>query len=108
MFQHIYIRESGVSAPIESVGASKMFGCMCIACMYCIYVYILYMCEMGWLRLVGSLKLQVSFAKEPYDRDDILQKETYNSKEPTNRSHPIPSNIPHSSCVCVCVRASKL
>ena len=29
---------------------------------------------MGWLRLVGSLKLQVSFAKEPYKRDDILQK----------------------------------
>ena len=29
---------------------------------------------MGWLRLVGSLKRQVSFAKEPYKRDDILQK----------------------------------
>jgi len=29
---------------------------------------------MGWLRLVGSLKLQVSFAKDPYKRDDILQK----------------------------------
>ena len=26
----------------------------------------------GWLRLVGSLKLYVSFAKEPYKRDDIL------------------------------------
>jgi len=29
--------------------------------------------HMGWLRLVGSLKLQVSFAKEPYKRDYILQ-----------------------------------
>jgi len=29
---------------------------------------------MGWLRLVGSLKLEVSFAKEAYKRDDILQK----------------------------------
>ena len=29
---------------------------------------------MGWLQLVGSFKLQVSFAKEPYQRDDILQK----------------------------------
>jgi len=29
---------------------------------------------MGWLRLVGSLKLQVSFAKETYKRDYILQK----------------------------------
>jgi len=29
---------------------------------------------MGWLRWVGSLKVQVSFAKETYKRDDILQK----------------------------------
>jgi len=29
---------------------------------------------MGWLSLVGSIKLLVSFAKEPYKRDDILQK----------------------------------
>ena len=30
--------------------------------------------DVGWLRLVGSLNLQVSFAQEPYKRDDILQK----------------------------------
>ena len=35
-------------------------------------------CDMGWLRLVGSLKLQLSFAKEPYKRDDILQKRPVN------------------------------
>ena len=29
---------------------------------------------MGWLHVVGSLKLYISFAKEPYERDDILQK----------------------------------
>ena len=29
---------------------------------------------MGWPRRVGSLKLQVCLAKEPYKRDDILQK----------------------------------
>jgi len=29
---------------------------------------------MGWPQLVGSMKLWVSFAKEPYKRDDILQK----------------------------------
>jgi len=28
----------------------------------------------GWVRSVGALKLQVSFAKEPDERDDILQK----------------------------------
>ena len=27
---------------------------------------------MGWLQLVGSIKLWVSFAKEPYKRDNIL------------------------------------
>ena len=30
--------------------------------------------EMGWLRLVGSLKWSVSFAKETHKRDDNLQK----------------------------------
>jgi len=30
---------------------------------------------MAWLRFVGSFKLQVSFAKEPYERDDILQRD---------------------------------
>ena len=30
--------------------------------------------HMGWLRQVGSLKLYVTFAKEPYKRDYILQK----------------------------------
>jgi len=29
---------------------------------------------MGWLRVVGYLKLYSSFAKEPYKRDDILKK----------------------------------
>jgi len=45
--------------------------------------------HMGWLRWVGSLKLQVSFAQEPYKRKLYSAKETYNFKEPTNRSHPI-------------------
>ena len=30
--------------------------------------------DVGWLQLVGSLKLYVTFAKEPYKRDYILQK----------------------------------
>ena len=29
---------------------------------------------MGWLMVVGSIKLQVSLAKEPYKRNAILQK----------------------------------
>ena len=30
--------------------------------------------SMGWLRLVGSIKLYVTFTNEPYKRDNILQK----------------------------------
>ena len=30
--------------------------------------------DMGWLWLVGSIKLLVSFAEETYKRDNILQK----------------------------------
>jgi len=42
-----------------------------------VFIYVhshLHLVSMGWLRLVGSLKLQVSFAKEPYKRGNILQK----------------------------------
>jgi len=28
----------------------------------------------GWLRLVGSIQLQISYEKENYKRDDIMQK----------------------------------
>jgi len=35
---------------------------------------------MGWIRLAGSLKLKVSFAKEPYKRDYILKKRPIISK----------------------------
>jgi len=36
---------------------------------FCVCVF-----YMGWLRLLGSLKSQVSLAKEPFKRDYILQK----------------------------------
>ena len=45
---------------------------------------------MGWLRWVGSLKLQNSFCKRALLKRVYSAKETYNLKEPTNRSHPIP------------------
>ena len=45
--------------------------------------------DMRWLRLVGSLKSYVSFAKEPYKTYYILQKSRIILKEPTNRSRPI-------------------
>ena len=42
--------------------------------MLCAHVLVVSSHVMGWLQLVGPLKLQVSFAKEPYKRDYILQK----------------------------------
>ena len=56
---------------------------MCVLCVVvrvfvCVYTYVYFNAHvdfhMGWLWLVGSIKLQVSFAKELYKRDDILQK----------------------------------
>jgi len=44
---------------------------------------------MWWLRLVGSIKLQVSFAKEPWKKRWDSAKKTYDLIDPTNRSHPI-------------------
>jgi len=44
--------------------------CTCISYFY----FTRHLVHMGWLRLVGSLKLQVSFAKDPSKRDDVLQK----------------------------------
>ena len=38
---------------------------------------------------MDRLYRSVSFAKEPYKRDYILQKDTYDFKEPTHRSHPM-------------------
>ena len=37
-------------------------------------LYRTHLADLGWLRSVGSIKLQVSFAKEPYKRANILQK----------------------------------
>jgi len=45
---------------------------------------------MEWLRLVGSLKLKVSFAEHSLFYR-ALAKPTYNFKEPIHRSHPIPA-----------------
>jgi len=40
---------------------------------------------------MGTLKLQVSFAKYRFFCRALFAEETYNLKEPTNRSHCIPS-----------------
>jgi len=55
---------------------------------------------MGWLRLVGSLKLYVSFAKEPHKRDDILQKRPIFLRSLLIVATPC---VSMNVCVCVCV-----
>jgi len=56
---------------VDLTAKFKYFSChVCVIRIF----NVMCMIRMGWLRLVGSLKLQVSFAKEPYKRDDILQK----------------------------------
>ena len=49
---------------------------------------------MGWLRLVGSLKLYVSFAKEPYKSEDILQKRTIILRNLRIVATPYPCSLP--------------
>ena len=45
--------------------------------------------NMGRQRFLGSLKMYVSFANEPYKNRGSLAKKTYILKEPTKRWHPI-------------------
>jgi len=65
--QHTYIKD----AWRHSKGAYKMHE-LSEALRGVIQMY--HPSNMGWLTLVGSLILWVSFAKEPYQRDYILQK----------------------------------
>jgi len=52
--------------------------CM-VVCIVCAWMYVLSVlpcvidmkCAMGWLQLLGSIKFQVSFAKEPYKIEKI-------------------------------------
>jgi len=56
--------------------------------------------DMGWLRLAGSLKLQVSFAKEPYETDDILQKRPIIIRSLLIEATTYIPQVP--TCLCVC------
>jgi len=64
------------------IWGTSMYDCNTLQIMYnghCTWGTTMYDCNtlqiiyMPWLWLVGSIKLSVSFAKEPYKRDDILQ-----------------------------------
>jgi len=55
--------------------------------------------HMGWLRLLGSLKIIGLFCRISSLLQGSFAKETYNFKEPTNRSHPI---VASNTCTYVC------
>ena len=57
--------------------------------------------DMGWLRSVRSFKLYVSFAKEPYKRDDILQKRPIIPRSLLVVATPYISIYVANICVCI-------
>jgi len=72
---------------------------------------------MGWFWLVGSNKLYVSFAKEPYKRDNILQKRSIISSILLTMATPCCRNISYVNafvckyvymCTCVVNRCSNM
>jgi len=61
---------------------------------------------MGRLRLVGTLQLFVSFAKEPYKRDDILQKRTMVLRSLLIVATPYPSKRAYANVISALTRTS--
>jgi len=66
---------------LYGVCVREVYGVCVLSCMACVC----FSC-MAWLRLVGSIQLQVSFSREPCKRHYILQTKPIIFKEPTNRS----------------------
>jgi len=94
--------------------------CMCIHVYTYIYTYVhisqtlarIVIGHVGWLRLVGSVKLYVSFAKEPYKRDIYIH--TYIQMYIFLTLARIVMDIDSLSCVfymymyvCICTYAQK-
>jgi len=62
--------------------------------------------NMGWLRLVGSIKIKGLFCKRALSKRRYSAKETYNFIDPTDRSDPISMRIRtvvYTLHMCVCV-----
>ena len=72
MFRRKYTRIHVYIDCIQSIGVHT-FTEMCTYMGIHIHNY-LHLSPMGWLRLVGSLKLYAFFAREPYKGTSILQK----------------------------------
>jgi len=84
---------AGVCTCVQ-VKSCQMLFLMGTVALYCSTVQglpelVLYLCVMGWLRIVHSLKLHISFAEYSLLYRGSFAKETYPFKEITNRSQPI-------------------
>jgi len=66
------------------------YACVCSSAEWNRFVWVhMHVRGIGWLRLVGSLKLWVFFAKAACKRDLYSPKRRVIFEEPTNCSHPI-------------------
>jgi len=82
----------------------SMHVCMCVCGWVGVFVH---HCTTGWLRLVGSLKLQVSFAEYPLFYRSLLQKRPRIIRslliEATPYALTTDYNINVRTCIRVCV-----
>ena len=74
----------------------------CLSVYLCVSLCVRYLC-MGWLRLVSSLKSYVSFAKDPYKRDYILQKRPIILRSLLIVALPYLFVSIHSDCISLCI-----
>jgi len=68
----------------------------------------LYIIHMGWPRLVGAFKLQVSFAKELYNWDDILQKRPIVLRSLLIIATPYIVLLQYIACTIICYAYRKI
>ena len=77
--------------------------CRVLQCVCSVLQCVAVCCTMGWLRLGGSLRLWVSFAKEPYKIDCILQNRPTITRSPLMVVTPyVTASCSVLQCVAVC------
>jgi len=67
----MYVRKRARGARRRKNMSDHVEFCQTISHHVCLYSYGVALMGGGWLRLVASMKLQVSFEKEPYKRDCV-------------------------------------
>jgi len=97
----VHVHGSSVSAIIQDSLSDDMHWNICYTLQHpasslCTYMYYIDVWQvsteiaMGWLRFAGFIKTTCLFCKRALQKRLYSAKETYNFKEHTHRSHPIP------------------